>query len=432
MSPRKEMRLYLGAFLFWYLFLINPQNSLVDGQEFWGLLFYFAIPSVFFFLVLKAYLQSSKKPLSGFDLILFFLVAFLGRVSSLLPPPLFENDFRRFVFDANLLLNSLNPYIISPEQYIQTGGPLSSMALQVDWGYLPTIYPPLAQAYFVLSQYLAPEALGFYLLNFFSELSIFFLGIFLFKKWQKRELWILCWGLSPLISKEIVNSLHYDHLPAILILTAIALRRRPTLAGACIGAASSLKLFPLIVVPLLWVQIKSRRKFLAGFFLALAIPQAALSFFLGTYPYLGSLDTFLQDWLWTAPFHMLLRTVFSKTLTQSLLLLIFALSYILIFLKLKRRSLHIQDGLLLALLIFLLSSSVIQPWYIVWLIPIGIYNQWKAFLLLHPFIFLSYLGFWENTQWSSINGTGLALQGLVWIYLIYDLKKSIAASKLPA
>jgi hypothetical protein len=58
------------------------------------------------------------------------------------------------------------------------------------------------------------------------------------------------WGWSPIVALEAGNAAHVDVLAALLVVAAItATDRRPKVAGLLLGAAASVKLLPLLLLP---------------------------------------------------------------------------------------------------------------------------------------------------------------------------------------
>jgi hypothetical protein len=63
--------------------------------------------------------------------------------------------------------------------------------------------------------------------------------------------WAALWGWSPIVALEASSAAHVDVLAAVLIVVAVivAARRKPIVAGLLLGAAASVKLLPLLLLP---------------------------------------------------------------------------------------------------------------------------------------------------------------------------------------
>lgn len=121
-----------------------------------------------------------------------------------------------------------------------------------------TIYPPAAQAWFRVLHELRPAGsrdLAYELAGLAVDLAVVALLLALTRGRDPR--WVVLYAWSPLAAVEAVANAHVDVLAALLALLAVALaRRRPALAAVPLGLAVLVKLYPAVLVPLLW---RSRR-----------------------------------------------------------------------------------------------------------------------------------------------------------------------------
>jgi hypothetical protein len=158
---------------------------------------------------------------------------------------------------------------------------------------VPTIYPPLAQAWFTSVAALTPRPLGTLGLQVGSALLAIALtlgiGLMLARRGADpaQALW---WGWCPLVVLEAGNGAHVDILATVLIVATVAVltvdtenhRRRwiPGLAGgALLGLAAAVKILPLLLLPAVTV-LRARH---GGARWHLGIPAAAVATFALTY-----------------------------------------------------------------------------------------------------------------------------------------------------
>ncbi|WP_406053274.1 glycosyltransferase 87 family protein [Kribbella sp. NBC_00889] len=112
---------------------------------------------------------------------------------------------------------------------------------------VPTIYPPVAQAYFTVVAFLTPWSAGTLGLQIAAALLAIALTWLLAVSDPR---WAALWGWSPIVALEAGNAAHLDVLAALLITAAVmTAARRPKLAGLILGAAASVKLLPLLLLP---------------------------------------------------------------------------------------------------------------------------------------------------------------------------------------
>jgi hypothetical protein len=112
---------------------------------------------------------------------------------------------------------------------------------------VPTIYPPVAQAYFTVVAFFTPWSAGTLGLQIAAALvaiaATWLLAV-------RNARWAALWGWSPIVALEASSAAHVDVLAALLIAaTVILAAHRPKLAAAILGAAASVKLLPLLLLP---------------------------------------------------------------------------------------------------------------------------------------------------------------------------------------
>ncbi|MFI6674857.1 glycosyltransferase 87 family protein [Kribbella sp. NPDC050470] len=226
-------------------------------------------------------------------------VAALCQLPGLTQPPITSTDAYRYVWDGRVQLSGSSPYShvplddslarlrdpvlfpgLSPEQKSGvTGPPRLSGAVTADdprtrinRPQVPTIYPPVAQAYFTAVAFVTPWSAGTLGLQIAAALLAIALTWLLAVQGRDPR-WAALWGWSPIIALEAGNAAHVDVLAAFLIVAAVvATVRRPRLAGILLGAAASVKLLPLLLLPAF-----TRRQAIvaAGTFIGSYLPHVA-------------------------------------------------------------------------------------------------------------------------------------------------------------
>jgi hypothetical protein len=223
------------------------------------------------------------------------VVAGLCQVPGLLHAPITSTDAYRYVWDGRVQLSGHSPYGyvplddrlahlrdpvlfpgLSPDQRSGvTSIPKDPASLPVDDARtrinrpgVPTIYPPVAEAYFTVVALVTPWSVG----TLGLQLAAGLLAIAL--TWLlavQNPRWAALWGWSPIIALEAGNAAHVDVLAALLVTAAVVTAvRRPRLAAVLLGAAGSVKLLPLLLLP----AFRRRRPLVAlGTFTASYLPH---------------------------------------------------------------------------------------------------------------------------------------------------------------
>lgn len=196
------------------------------------------------------------------------LVGALLRVLMLFSTPILEDDFYRYLWDGAVSAHGHNPYVYAPRaisgppgaadpppealrQLAQASGPIVG---RINHPYLTTIYPPLAQAAFFLAHGLAPFSLTAWRLVLLmgDGAALALLALILRHLQLPRSLLAVYWW-NPLLVKEVVNAGHLDVLVLPLVLGSVflSLRGRTLAALASLAGATGVKLWPLILFPLI-------------------------------------------------------------------------------------------------------------------------------------------------------------------------------------
>src|SRR2546429_1593856 len=200
----------------------------------------------------------ATKPLAGkwrwIELAIIVLGAFILRVMLLPLPPGLSHDAWRYLWDARATLNGFSPYVYAP-------GSKDLAALQNTILYtnsrfrdVPTIYPPGAQAVYLLSYLLAPANLYFLkgLFVTFDMVTCVALIVLLGRKGlDQRRVILYAWCPLPII--EFAMQGHVDVITltftilAVLSLANTSVRGR-VLTGILIGVATLTKIYPILLL----------------------------------------------------------------------------------------------------------------------------------------------------------------------------------------
>ncbi|MFC9691434.1 glycosyltransferase 87 family protein [Kribbella sp. NPDC056951] len=210
------------------------------------------------------------------------VVAALCQVPGLTHAPITSTDSYRYVWDGRVQLAGHSPYShvplddalaelrdpllfpgLSPEQRSGVSAPprvptdpaaVSPLAAddprtRINRPRVPTIYPPIAQVYFAAVAAVTPWSAGTLGLQIAAGLLAVALAWLLAATGRDRR-WAALWGWSPIVVLEAGSAAHVDVLGALLITAAVLVAtRRPRLAAILLGAAASVKLLPLLLLP---------------------------------------------------------------------------------------------------------------------------------------------------------------------------------------
>ncbi|MEQ8704393.1 MAG: glycosyltransferase 87 family protein [Phaeodactylibacter sp.] len=188
----------------------------------------------------------------------FYLVLAVGVRALILPAmPQLSDDVYRFIWDGRLLLNGINPFEHLPAYYQALADPPAGLTdglfQKLNSPEYFTIYPPVAQAVFGISCWLAPNSIygstllmkGFLLLTDIG--TVLLLPRLLKALGQPPQL--ACWYLlNPLIIVETTGNLHFEGaMVFFLVLSFWWLHRKKwALSAVAMALAVATKLLPLL------------------------------------------------------------------------------------------------------------------------------------------------------------------------------------------
>jgi hypothetical protein len=246
----------------------HPYKSFVAALIFAGLAWVYLIP------VLKGFIDSSGK--------YFWALAFLGvilRVIFFGSTPIYEDDWNRYLWDGVVTKQGTNPYQYPPEATfaVRFDAPQELKDLQVlsvengnfttriNNPHLTTIYPPVAMGVFTLAAVIKPFSLdamrGIYLI---AEIAALWLLIKILIAYGREPFWALLYWLNPMLIYSVYNAGHMDILLVPLLIGALYLaKQRPLWASFTLGLAAAVKIWPLILGPVL---LRNHRSSLPTYF----------------------------------------------------------------------------------------------------------------------------------------------------------------------
>ncbi len=196
-----------------------------------------------------------------------FLVALALRLAALAGPPVLSDDLFRYSWDGRVQAAGFNPYEHRPrapelaslrERWLwpdaagcaELGRPPECS--RINRSSVRTIYPPLAQAWFsgvyriagIDARHKAWQVSGL-----LADMAVVALLPAVLRAGGRDRRWVALYALCPFPVVEAVNNGHVDGLAALLIVAALwaALRRWPGWAGALVGAAALVKLYPALL-----------------------------------------------------------------------------------------------------------------------------------------------------------------------------------------
>lgn len=362
--------------------------------------------------------------------------------------PIYEDDWNRYLWDGAVITQGISPYVYSPEDVfrysgedknLQTLSALSeandSFVQRINNPQLTTIYPPTAQAVFALSALIKPfdpDVLRW--LYWVSELLALLLLVKALMLFGQSPLWVWLYALNPLVIFTAFNGVHMDILLVPFILGALILvKSRPIWAVVSLSLAVAVKLWPLLLGPVLF---RAYRKTFAAYlgygvllgFLSL-ISCLPMLMHIGADSGLSAYSAGWQRSSFLFPYieNTLLKLTENGGLFARVLIagLISGLSlWYGLFSKVKEQTLPFAI-MAITLVLYLLSPTGF-PWYVIWFAFLIPFVPSYGVALLCVTVGLYYARFWfgESGQYDVYLNILVPLQfGLPISFMIFEVMK---------
>ncbi|TWD84543.1 uncharacterized protein DUF2029 [Kribbella amoyensis] len=383
------------------------------------------------------------------------VVAAACQVPGLLSAPITSTDAYRYVWDGRVQLSGSSPYShvplddaladlrdpvlfpgLSPADRSWIAGPprvpddptaLAALSAddprtRINRPRVPTIYPPVAQAFFAAVALVTPWPAGTFGLQLAAAILAVMITALLINALRRSgrdPRWAVLWGWSPIVALEAGNAAHVDVLAAAFVVGAVvvATRSRPLLAGLLLGAAAAVKLLPMLLIPA-FVRRGGMKTSLAtvGTFLTSYVPHllAAGTLVLGFLPgYLG------QEGFSDGRSRSALLALVLPAEARQVVVAVTAAGLALVVILLRDRvtiavaSCWLYGGALLL-------TTPTYPWYGIPLIALAVLAQRYEWIAVPLAAYLAYAGFGHDTR------QGLAYLGAGAVVLIASLVRRTA------
>ncbi len=339
--------------------------------------------------------------------------------------PILEDDFYRYLWDGGVTVSGNSPYTVSPndaqsELYHYSLQPLARQSgvviERLNHSELKTIYPPVAQAAFALAHVVSPWSLtAWRLVCLAAELATMALLLTLLREAARPAIWVALYWLNPLIAKELINSAHMDAIvsPLVLVALLMTIRRRPSAAAVAIGLAIGAKIWPLILVPLIfrpWFreprQLLMPVLILIVLCIAFAIPvisggldtSSGLTAYATRWRNSSGLYVILQKslmWL-SAPFDPSKETI-GAMIRIVLAVTAGAVTMWAVWRPIANSSDMLARAAIITAALVLLSPSQF-PWYAAWTLPLAVFRPFAGILLMTALMPVYYTGFYYSER----------------------------------
>lgn len=201
-------------------------------------------------------------------LVPIIIVGVALRAIVMISPPSLEDDSFRYLWDGAVTAHGLNPYDYSPTQvlwgsigaesvppaFVQLADEAGPILEGVNHPQLTTIYPPIAQLAFAAAHVIAPwstDSWRLVLLLADGTTLVILLRLLSLLGLPSAAVALYWW--NPILLRETYGGAHMDvlTLPFVTGAVLLATKKRFTLSMLVLTLAGGIKLWPIILVPIL-------------------------------------------------------------------------------------------------------------------------------------------------------------------------------------
>ena len=380
----------------------------------------------------------------------FLLIAgILFRLVFLIAEPNLSQDFYRFIWDGELVNHGINPYLYSPDEFIETSTIQipNSKILHEGMGELSaqhfSNYPPINQLFFALSTFLGMGSLlgsivWMRLFIVLADFGILYFGRKLLQNLNLSPHLVFWYFLNPLVIIELTGNLHFEGVMFFFFLWAIYLIscQRYLLAAPVYAAAIMVKLVPLLFLPLFIRYLGLKKSALFYILVGIGCAFYLIPFYdpeLAT-NYSKTIGLWFSNFEFNAGIYNLVKYIavdffdakpweLIKTYGIFVKMATFALILLLAFLQKHKNLIQFFTLMLVVLSAYYFLSATVHPWYLVFLLGLSLFTQYRFTIVWSALIVLSYYAYskpdFKENLWL------LSLEYLLVLgYLMYEIIKN--------
>ena len=370
-----------------------------------------------------------------FNFWIWAVIGITARVLFLPSIPNLSQDFYRFIWDGRLLVLGINPYIFTPEQLanglLKATEPTSLEAISnakvliQGMGSLNAShysnYPPINQLCFALAALFAKTSiLGsvvvLRIIIIGADLGILYFGKKLLERLNLPAKNIFWYFLNPFIIIELTGNLHFEAVMLFFVIWSLYLldKKRWVLAAILLGVSVSVKLLPLLFLPLFYKYLAPEGLFKKGFWKMKKFYWVTLTTIVITFALFAS-KTFISNFsatigLWFQSFefnasvYYIIRWIGFQTVGWNIIakvglilpMVVFICIVLLAVFRKYNTTQKLITGMLLAVSIYFLLATTVHPWYIATLVLLSVFTKYKFPLLWSFMICFSYAAYGAN------------------------------------
>ena len=428
-----KYQVYIATLISVFAYLVL--GYFFEREQFYWLLFLYSIA----FVGMISLLQTPEYEKT------FFKIGVLYRMLFLFSTPALSQDFYRFIWDGNAILSGINPFQYKPEAIINTIVSFpNANYLYEKMGRLSAShfsnYPPINQLFFTISAFVGGKSIlvstiVLRIIIILADIGIYYYGRKILTHFNKNTENIFWYFLNPLVILELSGNLHFEGVMLFFFVVGLyyLLTNKWIISAVFIALSISLKLLPIVLLPLFFKYLGFKKSIL---YYTLIIALNVLFFLPFLNPtlitnYVETISLWFTNFEFNASFYYVVREVgyYVKgyNIIQTVgkitpIVTILIVSYFALVKKNRKIDAIIVNSLFV-ITFYLFISTTVHPWYVINLILLCVFSNYKfpivwSFTIILSYYAYSVLPFKENMFFI------IAEYSIVYLIFFYELRKN--------
>ncbi len=376
----------------------------------------------------------------------FLLVTgILARLVFIALEPHLSQDFYRFIWDGELVSHFINPYLEIPNSLIEQKNLFIANAQELYQGMGGlsarhySSYPPLNQLFFALAALFGGKSIMgsimvMRLTIILADLGIFYFGRKLLKNINRSPHLIFWYFLNPLVIAELTGNLHFEGVMLFFLVWSLYLlsQNKWQLAGIALGCSISVKLVPLLFLPLFLKYLGIKKSIL---FYGIAIITTLVLFIPFYSPefisnYSQTVGLWFSNFEFNAGLYNIIKHIaiyfdekpweFIKSYGKITPYATILCALLFAFFRDNKNLLTLMGSMMWLLTIYYMISTTVHPWYIITLVLLASFNSYKYPIIWSGVIVLSYFAYSQVNDKENLWLLALEYTIVLGI-LVYDV-----------
>ncbi len=353
------------------------------------------------------------------------IVGILFRLVFLFSIPNLSQDFLRFIWDGRLVVSGTNPFLYLPNELFSNGEIMISQGRELieGMGSLSaknySNYPPFNQAIFGLSAWLGGNSIigplvVMRVLILGADVGIFYFGRRLLKAVNRSPHLIFWYFLNPLVIIELSGNVHFEGVMLFFFIWALYLLvdKKWIPAAILMALSISIKLIPLMFLPVFFKYLGIKKGILFNTLVMVILAITILPWYSPEFidHYSNTLKLWFSNFEFNAGIYNLVKQLgvqfdakpweLIKIYGKITPVLIIGLVLVLTFLRKNQNFGALLNTMLIILTAYYFFSATVHPWYLIFLVVLGLYSDYRYPLVWSAVVVLSYAAY-TNPEFSE-------------------------------